>query len=453
MFNWIVSKGTYWFVLVLLVTYVLDVLLPYEPITTCLLFLTVGIYLLSLRHAIRGAIVLNIIFFVSVMFLIYVSEIHFIESFYGITTMVDLLLFILFVPLISSPIHKYLPSVHAVLEKMRAKVSTLTLSEYFTFIMSLMINLSSVPLNSKIFRNDVSDLHQDRLVQIQNRSFALAMLITPVGAAITITVSYVGVSYIELLKVQLGVVVFAFVLSYVLVKRYKGVVDERNEESSQEKIETKMIFKQIMAIFIPFIMFVAILVFIDSVTDMNMMEVILFVIIPYTALWSSFSGQYKQWKKDVISQIKGVTSYFQQFSVILIAGWFIFTLNLYLETSNSLSFVQQITNALPIFLVMALIVVCMILLSQVGVHQFVILVLFLEVFTNLDYFLRPDLLGSLLMIGFICGMLASPYSGLNLMVQSIFNEYSSGEIAKFQMRFVVFFLLGILTIFTLIAML
>ncbi|ADH98479.1 hypothetical protein Bsel_0957 [[Bacillus] selenitireducens MLS10] len=412
-----------------------------------MIILTVLLYGIALKDAGRTEAILNGLFLVGALVLIRLSGAGFTEAVTGMTTMVNLILFILFVPLISSPIKAYLPDVQDVLHHLKQKVSPLTLSEGFTFVMSLLINLSSVPLNTRIFKGDLPEEAYPRLIALQNRAFGLAILVTPVGAAITLTVSYTGVSYLGLVPVQLAVAGAALVLSRMMVNRSVSVPADAREEEERAVNRARLV-----KMFLPFLLFLAVLVTFELRSDFGMMDIILMVVVPYSLIWGVLTGQFGQWKTDAVSQVKGVTGFFRQFSVILIAGWFIASLNLYLDSGDALLYLAAFTAGVPVFVILVLIMAVMVGASLIGIHQFVILVLFLELFTSVEPFMPMPLLGSFLMIGMVAGMLLSPYSGLNLMVQGSFPGYTSASVARLQWRFMAVFLTGLVMVYSLIAM-
>lgn len=431
---------------VMFLLYLLTAFLPESGVIQgALISMTLVFYGICLKDAKRTEQMLNLVFLAGGISLLVASGSGFAASLPGVTTMVNLVMFILFVPLISSPIKKYLPLIQDVLTRLKQKMSPLTVSEYFTFIMSLMINLSSVPLNTRIFREDLPESAYPRLIALQNRAFALAILVTPVGAAITLTVSYTGVSYLQLVPVQLMVVAAALILSRVMVNR------EVTYEKSDEDVHVAVNKRGLLAVFLPFLFFLAVLTVLEMQTVYGMMDIILMVVVPYSLIWSVLTGQMNQWGRDAADQVKSVTKFFRQFSVILIAGWFIASLNLYLETSDVLDALAALTQMLPLAVLMALILILMIGVSLIGIHQFVILVLLLEVFTSMEPFMPMPLLGSILMLGMISGMLLSPYSGLNLMVQSTFPGFTSRGVARLQWRFMAILLGGIVVVYALVS--
>lgn len=426
--------------------YLLTVFLPDAgAVQGALIAMTVMFYVICLKDAGYTELILNLVFLTGGISLLVASGYPFSASLPGATTMVDLVMFILFVPLISSPIKKYLQVIQDVLTRLKQKMSPLTVSEYFTFIMSLMINLSSVPLNSRIFRADLPESAYPRLIALQNRAFALAILVTPVGAAITLTVSYTGVSYLQLVPVQLLVVSGAMILSRVMVKR------DVLYETANEEVNGTFYKRELLAIFLPFLFFLVVLTVMEMQSVYGMMDIILMVVVPYSLVWSLVTGQLRQWKDDAKDQVKSVTKFFRQFSVILMAGWFIASLNLFLETSDVLDTLATVTQMLPLAVLMVLILSLMVGASLIGIHQFVVLVLLLEVFTSMEPFMPMPLLGSILMLGMVSGMLLSPYSGLNLMVQSTFPGFSSAGVAKLQWRFMAILLGGIVMVYALLS--
>ncbi|UFT98781.1 hypothetical protein KO561_16530 [Radiobacillus kanasensis] len=351
-----------------------------------------------------------------------------------------LILFIGLIPLISKPIENKIMPIQKIIGLMSRRLSELAINISTTFILANFINLASIPISKSIFiSNDMSKIQRKTFMVSNVRSFGLAMLCTPIGAAVAVSIDMTNSSFLSVLGINILITLFGLLLSLKLQQHdFKKI----NVPLSSEDRFLKQDFLFLLKLFVPFLIYFMLLSLIDETFSIGMMESIVVSILPFTITWSFIIKSLRDWGsafKDMT--LTRIPTLFGQFSVIICAGLAIHTIELVRLDYTIIKYLPLTDTTLSPILYIPLIIMVVPLLAVFGIHQFVVMVFIGEI-------LDPALLGinhvvfaSVLLVGFVSAMVSSSFSGANLLANNILPEQSAHDFASENYKFVMFFIL------------
>ncbi|QGH33508.1 hypothetical protein GI584_05520 [Gracilibacillus salitolerans] len=410
----------------LLVEMVLNVL-------SILLFLTAIIRISKFNFGLSSMfILLTIIICIS-------QDIRWSEVIEGFSNMNRLVLFIGLIPLISMPIHDKVPHIQRIIRMVKVKINSVIICISTTFVLANFINLASLPISNSIFcTDDIKKEEQFSFAVLIVRSFGLAMLCTPIGAAVAVAIDMTNASLIYVLLINLLITLIGLYISYRLERPSNTESADLEKQASFNLTDTKFM----VYLFVPFVLYFAILFISNSRFSIGMMESIIVSILPVTLIWSLAIRKVKKWWKFLKNQIvRKVPHLFDQFSVIISAGVVIYVLELVELNHMLISLLQggESPNS-GVFYIPATILFIL-LLSVMGVHQFVTVVFIGELIDPVALGISPTVFACVLLVGFVSAMIASSFSGANILANSLLPFKSSHDFAKRSYRFTILFVI------------
>ncbi|WP_223701201.1 hypothetical protein [Sutcliffiella deserti] len=368
----------------------------------------------------------------SVAFLV-IWEKSWIEMTNGFSTMVKLILFIGIVPLISFPVQGYVPEIKKMLLALNDKTSSFKVSHYASFILANMINLAALPISKVIFFQDGANRARQMLYgELTIRSFALAMMVTPIGAAIAVAVDLTGTKWSSVLSVNFLIVWLGLFISYALTRKKRELMELREQEHEEGSLPVeKPNYALLVSGFLPFGAYFLFLIISDGSLELGIMELILLSVLPFTFVWSILQKKTVGWWNAVLFQIfQQNPKSFGQYAVIISAGLFLHTIELtgidekFSEVLPGIGLEKAAYFYIPVTIFVVL------FLSMLGVHQFVAMIFMGELIDPEWFGIAPTVYASSLLIGFASGMLSSSFSGANILMSNLLSDASSYELGK-----------------------
>ncbi|WP_148346896.1 hypothetical protein [Robertmurraya massiliosenegalensis] len=295
--------------------------------------------------------------------------------------------------------------------------------------MANLINLAAIPVARVIFiHKDQQSERQLILAELLGRSFGIAMMVTPVGAAIAVAVDLTGTKWITLLPINLVLVVVALWLSYYMAKRKMPM-----EEGVKEAVEYEGNFnrRRLMLVFTPLCVYFLFLFLIEALFHFGIMETIVISVLPFTFLWSLCLRDAKGWLDGLKTRIfiENPQS-FGLYAIIISASLFIHTLE---ATGLDLTVVQHlpwsgVKEAAYFYIPITMLFIFA--LSSLGVHQFIGMIFAAKLINPELFGINEAVFSSALLVGFVAGMLGSAFSGANILLSSLLPQASSYQIGK-----------------------
>lgn len=445
--------------------------------------------LLFITGLIKGGriyVIMAVTFLLCSIFLSLTKGVSWFQMMSGFTEMTKLILFIGLIPLISAPMENFLDSIQKIIKGMSQKFSSFQMCHLSTFILANITNLAAMPIVKTIFFQDGNELDRKVKSELSIQAYGLAMMCTPIGAAITLAIELTRTNWLSLLSINLIIVIIGLFLSYSLTRKSRlQIVNQKDIEKTpnpatmlptmpivepssypalnkeplfiiteakgnrdlvpdivlgKEKIEKQDLY--ILAIiFGVFGLFFTFLLISEYFFPIGMMEIILISILPFTFLWGLAIKKVGKWWEAVKTQIFSQTpNAFGQFAVIISAGLLTRTIEITKlneifmgvlpgKGESSFGFIYIIVTILIIFL-----------LSIVGVHQFVAMIFVAHVINPESFGIAPIIFASTLLVGLTSGMVGSSFSGLVITMSSLLKGVPSYEIARKNYAFVFIFI-------------
>lgn len=425
-------KGTAFIIAFLL--YVAESAFQSEIFSIALTFASFLLFLTAIIGANRFYFWMSILLMMSSVLLFVIEGKPIILLLSGFPSLLKLILFISLIPLISYPVGGYVKDLISLVTVWKSKVSFFKLVHYFSFFLSNLINLAAIPIAKVIFIHTGME-GRKRLISIGliGRSFSIAMMITPIGAAIAVAIELTGTKWMTLLPVNLMLIFVALWLSYTVEKGNRDNPSLENKPINEEMPD----YKRLLSVLVPLCLYFAFLFVIEGTFHFGIMETIALSVLPFTFIWSLFLKDRKGWVEALQNRIfiENPNAY-GLYSVIISASLLIYSLEI---TGIDLVIIQRLPwNGLEsaAYFYIPLTIMIIFTLSLMGVHQFVGMIFVANLIDSASFGINETIFASALLAGFVSGMMASAFSGANILISSIIPEFSSLQIAKNNRLFV-----------------
>lgn len=403
--------------------------------------LAIALLSLSLLNAPKLYVALSFTFIFFSLWLIWYYKIPWTQGAEGIIGIVKIVLFMSIVPFVSVSVRNYVPTIKKFILAIRSKYSEFRICHYTSFFLGNFMNLGTLPICKNFFFDEVKDKpHSFIKASLTARSYSLAMLCTPAGAAIAIAMSLTNTSWGTMLLVNLPLIILGLALSLLFEKK-KIDFTERDSFASVvtiEKNDKVMIIKA----FLPLIIYFSILMIIDSYSTWDLALSLLVTVLPFSFLWSIFLRDLQNWKTELISQVfVQAPKSFPQFSVIISAGLFVHLLE-YSRLSVQIRGLLPVTDTwFSSIVYIPMICIAVLSLSLIGIHQFVSMIFIGGLIDFHALNIHPAVFSSILLIGFVSSMMASSFSGVNLLLSNLLKNVSPSSLARSHYLYVSVFLI------------
>jgi hypothetical protein len=429
----------YVFILALLL-YLISMVFPSEGISILLNITSIGLFLTAVIGGGRFYTLMALFLLLCSIVLIELRGMSLLHMVEGFSSMVKLILFIGTIPLVSFPVGGYVNDIKRMMDFLSQKISSAKLSHYASFLLANVINLAAIPISKILFFQDGLARNKQLInAELTGRSYGLAMMCTPIGAAIAVAIDITGTKWLSLLSVNLILVIVGLWLSYQLgKKKIKAAYVETEERQTEME---KPNYLRLLQVFIPFCLYFLFLLVADGMFTIGIMELIILSVLPFTLLWSLFLKIIRDWWLTFKSQVFNDTpKSFGQYAVIISAGLMIHVLEV---TGLDVELIQLLPgsgSADAAYFYIPITIIIILFLSMIGVHQFVGM-LFAGKLISPDIFgIDHTILSSALLVGFVVGMFASTFSGANILMANLVPGLSSYEIGRKNYLFTILFI-------------
>lgn len=424
-----------------LILYVINLYTPITIFQNVLNYLSVIIILLGLIGIGRVYGLMAFVFFGLGLWMVIQTGIGWQDVFLGFDHIMYVILFIGVLPLLSMPlkIGDYLKHIQRYTQILATRISTFKTTNVATFAMSTLISMASAPIIYSFFVNDrTNEIFKKRIITLISRAGSLAVYWSPVSVGVPMTVSLTGASLESVL-----ICAFTFALGGVWYSGYIAKktfpVNEDRGDLTQIAFSKKDIFimSQIIG---PYLVYVSILLYLVNNTDYGMINIIVLNVLPLVIIWCIFLGRFRAFCKAFNHYLlEGVSKNYSQFTVLLCAGFclYIFDISGLMQTVESLLPSFPVLIEAPIYILV--IVFLIIFLGQIGVQQFVALLLVASIFGPSHFDMHQTVYALSLLTGFGLSRAVSPFSAINIMLSTLSNQLTSYEVARMNYKFAYIF--------------
>jgi hypothetical protein len=355
----------------------------------------------------------------------------------GFSSLIKLIFFIGLIPLISFPVGDFIKDIKQLMTVLSDKIRTLKLVHYGTFILANLINLAALPISKILFiQKDQERQRQAAAAELAGRSFGLAMMLTPTGAAIAVALELTGTKWTSLLPINLLITAAGLWLSYRLVK-------SKAEEAGAEKGKAveKPDYKRLFLMLVPLVLYFVFLLSMETVYHLGIMEIIVISILPFTLIWSLFLKKAGEWLTHVKFQIfREAPKSFGLYAVIISASLFIYSLEITGIDDELVELLPWVGSDMAFLFYIPATMLIVVLLSLAGVHQFVGMLFAAKLIDPALFGIHQTVFASSLLVGFVSGMQTSTFSGANILISNLLPSFSSYEIGRRNYLFAMIFI-------------
>lgn len=401
-------------------TYLLSVFFPI-PYETFLISLFALIALISYFPYLRRAPKIMILALTIGALLMDMSWNGLQAFFFGLQTNASVLAIFIFVPLLAIPIKQgnYLNYIEIIFSAYIQKTHQLYL---FTTVSVLSIgsimNVGSVPILYQLTDTQSFQPYTMTRILAMSRAFVLAFLWSPYFISVGIVLSYFDVSWFDLFKVGFPVALVIVLIGFLAENRIKEEIQLEAHSYDRKALRTAK--QKVIELMLIVVIITAIIMTIESVTELSVLTIIPIVVIAASIVWSLFISSMQDMKGNFRSFFEErIPAMGNELLLFIIAGAF----GTALLNNGADHWIEVLLDALNITHVLILIPLLLLLMTVpaiIGVHPVITATILAITLSDSRIFTDEHLYVSLgLLSSWMAAILVSPFSGLNLLLASL----------------------------------
>lgn len=243
----------------------------------------------------------------------------------------------------------------------RSSLTTLTLASF--------LNLSAATISQNVLKETLSGLDQ----KVRNsfigtatlRGYTLALIWSPLEVLLALPILITGVDYVSLLPWLLLIAFVTFIIDSLWGRLYYKKY--RYDNPAKINVDSKKLIQKLFHLIIALILFLAFVILIGNIFDLDFIFTVTILIFPYAFLWAVFMKRVKSFWVIGFRNWKNSTNTMQNFIVLFISLAFFANS---ITGTTMLEVIQQPVLAMADYplIMFFMIQVIFILLSLFGVH-------------------------------------------------------------------------------------
>ncbi|AOM81726.1 hypothetical protein BBEV_0332 [Salisediminibacterium beveridgei] len=276
-------------------------------------------------------------------------------------------------------------------------------SSFTTYFLGVFINLSALSLSQDVLKDSLKgfkkQLTDSFISRVTLRAFTLALLWSPMEIMVAITVDTTGVSYLAYLPWLFLASVTLLVIDWSWnYQTFKGVANIQDGEEKTITINRAQMAWKIAQLMLALTVFLASVVTVGNVFDLDFILSVTLVILPFSFLWAWVMGRIRSFLAIGWGTWKGRTNRLQNFVVLFLS------LALFSESLNATPFLAVIqepfyaVSGTPV-LILLLVQYTYLALSMIGVHPIATIAILGEILQPLFSIINPMSIGMVLIMG------------------------------------------------------
>ncbi|KAA0547008.1 hypothetical protein FZW96_13570 [Bacillus sp. BGMRC 2118] len=416
--------------------YSLSIPLDYEILSLVVAFFTIATITITVPFMKGLSLYLSVLFIVcGVVMQVWVHS-DFTQFILSFSDLSSIAAFIGIIPLLAVPITlirtrenrrsvETLPQLTG--RKLYSKGSTMS------FSLASIMNMGALPLTWSYLNTSYELKKGEEVTQTLStsisRGFALAMIWSPIGAGVAIVAELTKSSVITLIPFTLMAALFGLLLDRILHK-----ATSRKAELVQEgEVETSKL--PIKSLAIPLLLFMILTILLDLILPFGMLYILTVATIPFTYLWVFIIRELQSFNQSVKRHFKQVIpSMYSQIGILLTAGFFVESLQHETYIQPVYQFFTMVKDQVGSGPLLIIGMASLIVLSIVGVHQFVSITIVALVINPIDLAISPVIYGVGMLTALSIGIMISPFNGTTAMMSSL-TKKETFTIAKWNAKF------------------
>ncbi|MBM6617916.1 hypothetical protein [Bacillus suaedaesalsae] len=435
--------------------YSLAIPIDYKPLSLVVAISTIATIFLTIPFMRGLSFYLSVLFVVSgvaMQVLVHTDLTEFILSFSDLSSIAA---FIGIIPILAIPISLIRTrESNQSLEKMpQLSGSKLyTKGSTMSFSLASIMNMGALPLTWSYLNTSYKLEKGEEVTQTLStsitRGFALAMIWSPIGAGVAIVAELTKSSVITLIPFTFLAAIGGLMLDRLLHKlQTRNRVVEREEQGETKKLN-------IISLAIPLLIFMCLTIMLDLLLPYGMLYILTVATLPFTFVWVIIIRELQPFNQSVKRHFKQVIpSMYSQIGILLSAGFFVKSLKHDTYIQPVYQFFTVIKDQVGTGPLLIIGMASLILLSIVGVHQFVSITIVALVINPIDLAISPIIYGVGMLTALCIGIMISPFNGTTAMMSSL-TKKETFTVAKWNAKFTAIlfavvstFLLGLLAVF------
>lgn len=415
--------------------YIAAIVIDYKPLTLAVAISTILTIMFSVPFMKGLSLYLSLLFVVSgvvMQVFVHSSITDFILSFSNLSSIAA---FIAIIPILAIPISLIRAREHNHSAKSVPQLSSAKLykkGSSMSFSLASIMNMGALPLTWS-YLNTSYELKGEGVTHTLStsitRGFALAMLWSPIGAGVAIVAELTQSSVLILLPFTFAAAIGGLLLDRILHR----MRTRKNKMSEEEKEQTTKL--NVKSLAIPLLIFMSLTIALDLLVPYGMLYILTVATLPFTYLWVIIIREIKPFNQSVKRHFKQVVpGMYSQIGILLTAGFFVESLQheAYIQpVYQFFTIVKDLVGSGPLLIIgMA----SVILLSIVGVHQFVSITIVALVINPIDLGISPIIYGIGMLTALSIGIMISPFNGTTAMMSSL-TKKETFVIAKWNATF------------------
>jgi len=340
-----------------------------------------------------------------------------------LTSNMTMLGFLLVLPWINSVVYvgKYDKQINQLMVKKVENLGSLYVKGTFTsYILMMFLNLSGINIAQEVLKENLNKLSKkvrDTFISKTTvRAYVLALIWSPMEIIVAITVGATGVNYLKILPYLLLVSFIALIVDVIVGKwRFKNIPFESPKETIP--LPTKEIVKKLIQLFVALFLFLAFILMVSNLFNLNFIIAVTLVILPFSAIWALLIKRWYHFKILGYKLWKTQTNKMQNFVVLFISlAFFSNSLN----ATPALKVIQQpfMHYANSPFIIFVLILITYFLMSLIGVHPIGVIGVLVEILAPLFNIINPTSIAIVLIVSALATSSSSSY-GITVTLTSI----------------------------------
>lgn len=401
--NWL-REHLFVFYTAVLLLHLINVFLQNGELAYILGILAIVMIVVSFRSASKLFRILGGIFLISGALMFYEARIPVKELPLFFTSNMPLLAFFAVLPWINSAVHvgKYDKRISELIEEKVEHLGSLYgRSITTTFILVAFLNLSAISLSQQILIKNLkkieTSIRNAFISKTTLRAFCLALIWSPMEIAVALVVDFTKVSYLVYLPWLLLIAIIVLCIDILIGRMQYKSVPFQTENIVEGRSSVTNIFRNVFKLLIALSVFLATVIIIGNVFNLNFILTVTLVMIPFSFAWAFVMKKgrtfrilsWKVWKRHM--------NHMQNFVVLFISlAFFSNSLN---ETAF-LDIVQRpfFTFASYPIILFYFILVTYLLMAMLGVHPIATVGILLELLVPLFNVLNPVSIGIVLIV-------------------------------------------------------
>lgn len=361
------------------------------------------------------------------------------EFFLALQTNANLLAIFIFVPLLSIPIQQgqYLKYIEVIFAYYIKKTHHLYL---FTTVaagsVGAVMNVGTLPILYDLTNTQSFKPFDEVRLKALSRGFVMAFMWSPYFISMALVLSYFDVSWLQLFPIGLFVTAVMMGIGFFLERKNNSAIPEIS--SDKNPVSLGLAKRKVIELAVILLAVTAIILFIESLTDLSVLTIIPLTAITISAVWSLFLGTPRELLANFQEYVHvKIPSMGNELSIFIIAGAF-GTALLNNGADDWIRYLLETLNITHVLLLIPVLALLMTVSAWIGVHPIITAAILAITLSNSPLFADDHLYLSLgLLASWILAILTSPFSGLNLLLAAISRKTSVYIAFKLNFKFAV----------------